>query len=203
MLKVRQIKIPIDYNNKDYILNKISNKLKCNVNDITEEKLITLKKHNVNRLSIGVESFNKYNLKLNLASRIQNRVSFEDIINPETGEIMVEKDASQIMDELEKNGVDMKEEIKEAAKETPEMIKETVADGYQRMEDAVVGGYKKIEDGVVNAYKKIEDGVVGGYQKIENGAVKGFRKVSDFFIKKFFSRQGETVEETRKRLSRK
>lgn len=35
----------------------------CNVNDITEEKLITLKKHNVNRLSIGVESFNKYNLK--------------------------------------------------------------------------------------------------------------------------------------------
>lgn len=36
----------------------------CNVNDITEEKLITLKKHNVNRLSIGVESFNKYNLKL-------------------------------------------------------------------------------------------------------------------------------------------
>ena len=35
----------------------------CNVNDITEEKLITLKKHNVNRLSVGVESFNKYNLK--------------------------------------------------------------------------------------------------------------------------------------------
>lgn len=36
----------------------------CNVNDITEEKLLTLKKHNVNRISIGVESFNKYNLKL-------------------------------------------------------------------------------------------------------------------------------------------
>ena len=36
----------------------------CNFNDITEEKLITLKKHNVNRLSIGVESFYKYNLKL-------------------------------------------------------------------------------------------------------------------------------------------
>lgn len=35
----------------------------CNVNDITEEKLLTLKKHNVNRISIGVESFNKYNLK--------------------------------------------------------------------------------------------------------------------------------------------
>lgn len=35
----------------------------CNVNDITEEKLKVLKKHNVNRISIGVESFNKYNLK--------------------------------------------------------------------------------------------------------------------------------------------
>ena len=63
--------------------------------------------------------------------------------------------------------------------------------------------YKKVEDIVVGTYQKIEDGVVGGYQKIESGAVKGFRKVSDFFIKKLFSREGETVEETRKRLSRK
>ena len=63
--------------------------------------------------------------------------------------------------------------------------------------------YKKVEDSVVATYRKIEDGVVGGYQKIEDGAVNGFRKVSDFFIRKFFSRKGETVEETRKRLSRK
>ena len=63
--------------------------------------------------------------------------------------------------------------------------------------------YQSIEDGVVGTYQKIEDGVVGGYQKIENGAVNGFRKVSDFFIRKFFSRKGETMEETRKRLSRK
>ncbi len=63
--------------------------------------------------------------------------------------------------------------------------------------------YQSVEDSVVGTYQKIEDGVVGGYQKIEDGAVNGFRKVSDFFIKKFFSRKGETVEETRKRLSRK
>ena len=63
--------------------------------------------------------------------------------------------------------------------------------------------YKKVEDSVVDTYRKIEDGVVGGYQKIEDGAVNGFRKVSDFFIKKLFSRKGETVEETRERLSRK
>ena len=63
--------------------------------------------------------------------------------------------------------------------------------------------YKAIEEGVVGTYEKIEDAVVDGYKKVENGAVSGFRKVSDFFIKKFFSREGETVEETRKRLSRK
>ena len=63
--------------------------------------------------------------------------------------------------------------------------------------------YKKVEDSVVGTYQKIENGVVGGYKKVENSAVNGFRKVSDFFIKKLFSRKGETVEETRKRLSRK
>ena len=63
--------------------------------------------------------------------------------------------------------------------------------------------YQKIEDGVVGGYRKIEDGVVGGYRKIEDGAVSGFRRVCDWFIQKLFSRKGETVEETRKRLSRK
>ncbi len=62
---------------------------------------------------------------------------------------------------------------------------------------------QSVENSVVGTYQKIENGVVGGYQKIEDGAVNGFQKVSDFFIKKFFSRKGETVEETRNRLSRK
>ena len=63
--------------------------------------------------------------------------------------------------------------------------------------------YEAIEEGVVGSYKKIENTVVTGYKKVEHGAVNGFRKVSDFFIKKLFSRKGETVEETRERLSRK
>ena len=67
----------------------------------------------------------------------------------------------------------------------------------------VIETYKNIETGVVNAYEKIEDTVVSGYQKVEKGAVSRFRKISDRFIQKFFSREGETVEETRKRLSRK
>ena len=63
--------------------------------------------------------------------------------------------------------------------------------------------YRAIEAGVVDTYGKIEDAVVSGYKKVEDGTVNGFRKMSDFFISKFFSREGETVEETRKRLSRK
>ena len=63
--------------------------------------------------------------------------------------------------------------------------------------------YEAIEEGVVGGYKKIETTVVSGYKKVETGAVNGFRKVSDFFIKKLFSREGETVEETRERLSGK
>lgn len=34
-----------------------------NINDITDELLLFLRKNKVNRLSIGIESFNKYNLK--------------------------------------------------------------------------------------------------------------------------------------------
>ncbi len=63
--------------------------------------------------------------------------------------------------------------------------------------------YKAIEDGVVGTYEKIEDAVVSGYKKIEDGAVSGFQKISDKFVEKFFSREGETVEETKKRLNKK
>ena len=63
--------------------------------------------------------------------------------------------------------------------------------------------YKSVEEGVVGTYQKIENTVVSGYKKIEQNAVSGFKKLSDKCIQKFFSRTGETVEETRKRLSRK
>jgi oxygen-independent coproporphyrinogen-3 oxidase len=50
----------------------------CNVNDITESKLKLLKKHNVNRISVGVESFNKYNLKF-LNRKHDKKLVFEKI----------------------------------------------------------------------------------------------------------------------------
>ena len=63
--------------------------------------------------------------------------------------------------------------------------------------------YKAIEQGVVDTYEKIEDAVVSGYKKVEQGAVTSFQKISDKFVEKFFSREGESVEETKERLSRK
>ena len=62
---------------------------------------------------------------------------------------------------------------------------------------------EKIAEAVVEGYKKIEDGVVDGYKKIEKGAVDGFNKVSDKFVEKLFAKEGETVEEAKKRLSGK
>lgn len=60
---------------------------------------------------------------------------------------------------------------------------------------------EKIAEKVVEGYKKIEDGVVSGYKKIEEGAVDGFNKVTDKIIEKVFAKEGETVEDAKKRLS--
>ena len=60
---------------------------------------------------------------------------------------------------------------------------------------------EKIAGGVVKGYKKIEDGVVGGYKKIENGVVEGFGKITDKCVETLFAKEGETVEEAKKRLS--
>lgn len=61
---------------------------------------------------------------------------------------------------------------------------------------------EKIAEGVVKGYKKIEEGVVGGYKRIETGVVEGFGKVTDICVEKLFAKEGETVEEAKKRLSR-
>ena len=71
----------------------------------------------------------------------------------------------------------------------------------QAVEEGVTGTYKKIEEGVVGGYKKIEDGVVSGYKKIEDGVVEGFNKMTDKFVEKLFAREGESVEEVKKRLN--
>ena len=62
---------------------------------------------------------------------------------------------------------------------------------------------EKIAEKVVDGYKKIEDGVVTGYKKIETGAVEGFAKVTDKCVEVLFAREGESVEDAKKRLSGK
>ena len=52
----------------------------------------------------------KYNKKLSLASRIANHISSEDIINPETGEVLVEKDGKitrEIAKEIQDAGINV------------------------------------------------------------------------------------------------
>lgn len=53
----------------------------------------------------------------------------------------------------------------------------------------------------VEANEKIAEAVVEGYKKIEKGAVEGFTKVTDRCVEKMFAKEGETVEEAKKRLS--
>lgn len=64
----------------------------------------------------------------------------------------------------------------------------------------LVAANKKIEKSVVGGYKKIEKGVVGGYKKIENGVVGGFNKITDKFVDNYLTKDGESVEEAKKRL---
>lgn len=58
-----------------------------------------------------------------------------------------------------------------------------------------------IAESVVAGYKKIEDTVVSGYKKIENCAVGGFGKVVDKCVEVLFAREGESVEDAKKRLN--
>ena len=69
------------------------------------------------------------------------------------------------------------------------MDKSKFAEANTKAAQAVTVGYKKIEKGVVDGYKKIEDGVVDGYKKIE-----------DKFVDQFLTKDGETVEDAKKRL---
>ena len=69
--------------------------------------------------------------------------------------------------------------------------------------EEAAAGYRKLEKAVVTGYKKIEDGVVTGYRKIETGAVEGFGKVVDKCVEVLFTKEGESVEDAKKRLSHK
>ena len=67
----------------------------------------------------------------------------------------------------------------------------------------IVKANEKIAEAVTDGYKKIEQGVVGGYKKIEQGVVGGYTKIEDKFVEAYLAKEGETVEEAKKRLKNK
>lgn len=81
------------------------------------------------------------------------------------------------------------------------MAKSKLVKTNQKIAEEVIGGYKKIETGVVDGYKKIETGAVSGYKKIETAAVGGFNKIADKFVDNYLTKEGESVEEARARLT--
>ena len=50
--------------------------------------------------------------------------------------------------------------------------------------------------------EKISDGVVEGYKKIEDGVVTGYKKVEDAFVNTFIAKEGESVEDAKKRIEK-
>ena len=65
----------------------------------------------------------------------------------------------------------------------------------------IVETNEKIAEKVVEGYKKIETDVVEGYKKIETGVVDGFNQVSDKCVEVLFAKEGESVEDAKKRLA--
>lgn len=49
--------------------------------------------------------------------------------------------------------------------------------------------------------EKIAETVVEGYQKIEDGVIGGFNRMTDRFVDSFLTKEGETVEQARKRIA--
>lgn len=65
----------------------------------------------------------------------------------------------------------------------------------------LVNANEKIAEGVTAGFQKMSDGVVGGYRKIENGVVGGYKKIEDAFVDRYLTKDGETVEDAKARLS--
>lgn len=67
----------------------------------------------------------------------------------------------------------------------------------------IVKKTETIEQGVTDTYKKIENTVVCGYKKIEDTVTCGYTRIEDSFVERFLTKEGESVEEAKKRLKRK
>ena len=65
----------------------------------------------------------------------------------------------------------------------------------------IEGRYVKMaKSKIVKANEKIADAVVSGYKKVENAVVGGYTKIEDKFVDAYLTKDGESVEEAKKRL---
>lgn len=53
---------------------------------------------------------------------------------------------------------------------------------------------------LVKTNEKIAGKVIGTYQKIEDTVVGSYNKIEDAFVDRYLTKDGETVEEAKKRL---
>jgi len=53
---------------------------------------------------------------------------------------------------------------------------------------------------ITDANKKNENVIVDGYKKVEESVVGGYKKIEDKFIDTFLKKDGETIEEAKKRV---
>lgn len=74
-------------------------------------------------------------------------------------------------------------------KDREKMAKSNIIKVSKRIANIMEYGYRSVRDAVVGGYKRVEVTVVGGYQKIEN-----------FFVDRYLTHGGETVEEAKNRL---
>ncbi|MBQ4156214.1 MAG: hypothetical protein IJD90_05365 [Clostridia bacterium] len=65
------------------------------------------------------------------------------------------------------------------------------------MKEQYINNISKV---VTDGYKKIEKGVVDGYKKMEKGVVDGYTKIEDKFVDAYLTKDGETIEQAKKRL---
>lgn len=54
---------------------------------------------------------------------------------------------------------------------------------------------------LVKANQKIAESVVSGHHKIEEGVVSGFTRITDKFVDEFLTKEGESVEDAKRRLA--
>lgn len=53
---------------------------------------------------------------------------------------------------------------------------------------------------LVEANEKIAEKVVGAFEKVENTVVGGYTQIEDAFVGRYLTRDGESVEDAKKRL---